>query len=139
MRDINRVTLVGRLTADCELRALPSGDSVCNLRLASNSHTRDGAGGDWSERPGFYDVSMFGARVDNLATYLTRGRRVGIDGRLRWRAWEGEDGKKHQAVSIVADTIQFFDAPGGRGEEPPLDDADLVGAAVGDGEEDVAF
>lgn len=138
MSDINRVTLVGRLTQDCELRALPVGTSVCNLRLASNSRHRDGASGDWSERAGFYDVSIFGPRVDALATYLLKGRRVGIDGRLRWREWDADDGRKRQAVSIVADTLQFLDAPGERAEEPPLDDADLVAAGVGDAE-DIAF
>ncbi len=139
MNDINRVTLVGRLTQDCELRALPSGASVCNLRLASNSRSRDTAGGDWTERAGFYDVSIFGPRVDALATYLTRGRRVGIDGRLRWREWESDDGKKRQAVNIVADAIQFLDSSGERGGEPPLDDAELVGAAAGERAEDIAF
>ncbi|HEY0516885.1 MAG TPA: single-stranded DNA-binding protein [Solirubrobacteraceae bacterium] len=139
MHDLNRVTLVGRLTHDCELRALPTGGSVCDLRLASNSRRRDPGGeGEYTDRPGYYDVSLFGSRADGLATHLTRGRRIGIDGRLQWREWES-DGQKRQAVQIVADAIQFLDWREDSGEEPPLDDAALVGAAASDGADEMGL
>jgi single-strand DNA-binding protein len=140
MHDLNRVTLVGRLTRDCELRALPSGTSVCNLRIACNSRHRDTVSGDYVERASFFDVSVYGASGETVGNHMGRGSRVGIDGRLAWREWE-TDGQKRQAVSIVADTVQFLDPPGGRGgtEEPLEEDGELVGAGIGAGDGDLAF
>ncbi len=108
--NINRVVLVGRLTRDPELRALPSGPSVCSLRIASNSSRRD-ASGDYVERPNYFDVSVFGGAAESVGNYMRRGSRVAIDGRLEWREWEAADEQKRQAVSIVADTVQFLDSP----------------------------
>jgi single-strand DNA-binding protein len=130
---INRVVLVGRLTREAELRALPSGASVCSLRLACNSSRRE-PDGSYSERPNFFDVSVYGPAAENVARYTDRGHRVGIDGRLEWREWES-DGHKRQAVSIVADTVQFLEGPGERAEG---EDGELVSAAAG-GEADLAF
>src|ERR1700733_14521263 len=96
--NINRVVLVGRLTRDPELRALPSGTSVCSLRIASNS-TRKDAAGDYVERPNYFDVSVFGGAAESVGNYMRRGSRVAIDGRLEWREWEAADEQKRQAVS----------------------------------------
>ena len=84
---INRVVVIGRLTRDPELRALPSGAGVCALRIACNSSRRDSAGG-YSERPNFFDVSVYGTPAENVARYTRKGSRVAIDGRLEWREWE---------------------------------------------------
>jgi single-strand DNA-binding protein len=110
---INRVVLIGRLTHDPELRALPSGSSVCHMRIACNSHRRD-ADGEPQERPNYFDVSAFGALGENVARYMRRGSRVALDGRLEWREWESGDHQRRQAVSVVADTVQFLDSPGER-------------------------
>jgi single-strand DNA-binding protein len=120
---INRVVLVGRLTREPELRALPSGVSVCSLRIACNSSRRD-AEGTLIERPNFFDVSVYGAAAESVGNYMHRGRRVGVDGRLEWREWETADQQKRQAVSIVADTVQFLDSPGGAKEEADISDGD---------------
>src|SRR5271156_2720117 len=98
---INRVVLVGRLTRDPELRALPSGTSVCGLRIACNSSHRD-AEGELVERPNFFDVSVFGAPGESVSRYMRRGSRVAIDGRLEWREWEATEKERRQAVSVVA-------------------------------------
>jgi single-strand DNA-binding protein len=128
---INRVVLIGRLTRDPELRSLPSGTSVCGLRLACNSAKKD-AEGAYSERPNYFDVSVFGAAAESVAQYMRKGSRVGVDGRLEWREWETSDQQKRQAVSVIADTVQFLDGPRGEGEGE--DDGELVeaGAASGD-------
>jgi len=110
---INRVVLVGRLTRDPELRALPSGASVCSLRLACNSSRRD-VDGNYQERPNFFDVSVYGASGESVSRYLRKGSRVGVDGRLEWREWETADQQKRQAVSVVGDAIQFLDGSGDR-------------------------
>ncbi|MFZ1155973.1 MAG: single-stranded DNA-binding protein [Solirubrobacteraceae bacterium] len=114
---INRVVLVGRLTSDPELRALPSGTSVCSLRLACNT-TRKNAEGDYTEKPNFFNVSVFGATGESVHRYMSRGRRVAIDGRLDWREWEASEGGKRQAVDIVAESVQFLD---GRGDQDSSD------------------
>jgi len=126
MHDINRVVLVGRLTRDPELRSIPSGAAVCDLRIANNSSHKE-PDGEWGERPNFFDVSVFGARGENVATYMRRGSRVCVDGRLSWREWETAEEQKRQAVSIVADTVQFMDPPG----ERDADAEALVGAGDG--------
>jgi single-strand DNA-binding protein len=138
---INRVVLVGRLTRDPELRALPSGSSVCSLRIACNSSRRD-TDGEFVERPNFFDVSVYGAPGESVGHYMRRGSRVAIDGRLEWREWETAEHERRQAVSVVADTVQFLDGPGERsGEHQPADDdgeaadveeRELVGAGAGE-------
>ncbi len=148
--NINRVILVGRLTSDPELRALPSGLAVCNLRLACNG-SRKGPEGEYMDKPNFFNVSVFGATGETVHRYMSRGRRIAIDGRLNWSEWETPEGGKRQAVEIVAETVQFLDGRGEGGgpngssdEEPHPDGAEtakereLVG--VGSGiEDDLVF
>lgn len=145
---INRVVLVGRLTRDPELRALPSGVSVCSVRIACNSSRRDGDGG-YTEKPNFFDVSIYGASADSVSHYMRKGSRVAVDGRLEWREWETADQQKRQSVSVVADTIQFLDSPGERsetGQGEPNDEGagsdqeggELVGVGTG-AEEELVF
>ncbi|HEY8304911.1 MAG TPA: single-stranded DNA-binding protein [Solirubrobacteraceae bacterium] len=112
--NINRVVIVGRLTKDPELRALPSGSTVCGLRLASNT-LRKSADGEHMEKPNFFDVSVFGAPGETVHRYMSRGRRVAIDGHLEWSEWDTPEGVKRQAVEIVADRVQFLDGRGPQG------------------------
>lgn len=113
--DINRVILVGRLTRDPELRHLPSGSPVLELGLAVNGRQQD-SGGQWVDKPNFFDVKVYGNQAEFLAQHLAKGRRVGIDGRLDWRSWEAQDGTKRSKVDVVAQTVQFLDSRGGDGE-----------------------
>ena len=110
--NINRVVLVGNLTKDPELRHTGGGTPVCSLRIAVNTRRKDNTG-QWTEKPNYFDVTVWGAQGENCAQYLSKGRPVAIDGRLEWREWEAQDGTKRQAVEIVADSVQFL---GGRGE-----------------------
>jgi len=148
---INRVVLVGRLTHSPELRALPSGTSVCSLRVACNSNRRD-PDGELRERPNFFDVNVYGPSGESVSQYMRRGSRVAIDGRLEWREWETDDHHKRQAVSIVAHTVQFLDTPAQRSQTIRSTDGpdgvadvleedgeELIGVGVGDGEEELAF
>jgi single-strand DNA-binding protein len=105
---VNVVVLVGNLTRDPELRATGGGTSVCRLGLAVNERTKDPTTGEWGERPNFFDIDVFGAQAETCAQYLTKGRQVAIEGRLRWRSWESQDGQKRSAVSVVANTVQFI-------------------------------
>lgn len=106
---MNRVVVTGNLTRDPDLRSTPGGTSVCNLRVAVNSRRKDSASGEWVDKPNYFDLTVWGAQGENCAQYLAKGRAVAIDGRLDWREWEAQDGSgKRQAVSIVADTVQFL-------------------------------
>jgi len=105
---INSVVIVGNLTRDPELRATPSGTSVCSLRVAVNDRVKDPTSGEWGDKPNYFDVDVFGGQGERCAQYLARGRQVAVAGRLRWREWETQDGQKRQAVSIVADNVQFI-------------------------------
>lgn len=108
MASLNRVVIVGNLTRDPELKALPSGMSVCRLGVAVNHRRKNQQTGEWVEEPNYFDVEVFGNQADNCARYLSKGRGVAVDGRLRWRQWEAQDGTKRSAVDIVADNVQFI-------------------------------
>ena len=110
--NINRVVLVGNLTRDPELRNTPSGTAVCSLRIAVNTRRKDSSG-QWTEKPNYFDITVWGNQGESCAQYLSKGRPVAVDGRLEWREWDAQDGTKRQAVEIIADSVQFL---GGRGE-----------------------
>src|SRR3954453_20281931 len=119
--NINRVVLTGNLTHDPDLRNLPSGMAVCKLRIASNTRRKDSSTGEWVDKPNYFDVTVWGARGESCATYLSKGRPVAIDGRLDWRGGGAEKRGQAQAVQIVAATVQFLGAKkeGAEGQEAP--------------------
>ena len=115
MANINRVVLVGNLTRDPELKSLPSGMAVCDLGLAVNHRRKNQQTGEWVEEPNYFRVSVFGSQAESCAKFLTKGRAVAIDGRLRWRQWDAPDGTKREAVEVVAETVQFIGPRDGEG------------------------
>jgi len=121
MANINRVVLVGNLTKDPELRHTQSGTAVCKLRLAVNTRRKDETG-QWTDKPNYFDVTVWGNQGESCAQYLAKGRPVAVDGRLDWREWDAQDGTKRQAVEIIADSVQFLgsrqDGEGGGGGQP---------------------
>ena len=144
--NINRVVLTGNLTRDPELRSLPSGMSVCSLRIASNTRRKDGSG-NWVDKPNYFDVTVWGAQGENCANYLSKGRPIALDGRLEWREWEDKDGNKRQAVDIIADSVQFLGSReggenGGRftpQTDVPADTGDFAPASAGATDDDIPF
>ena len=148
--NINRVVLTGNLTRDPELRSLPSGMSVCSLRLACNTRRKNNSTGEWEDKPNYFDVTVWGAQGENCARFLSKGRPVAIDGRLEWREWEDrETGKKRQSVDIIADSVQFLGSRegsenGGRftpQSDVPADTGDFETAPAGAGgpDDDIPF
>jgi len=105
---VNRVVLVGNLTRDPELRALPGGGNVCSLRLAVNDSVKDPGTGGWRDRASYFDVDVFGGLGEKCGQWLVKGRQVAVEGRLRWREWELADGQKRSMVSVVAEKVQFL-------------------------------
>jgi single-strand DNA-binding protein len=145
--------ITGNLTRDPELRSTGGGTPVCDLRVAVNSRRKDGQTGEWVDKPNYFDVTVFGAQGENCANYLSKGRPVAVEGRLDWREWEAKDGSgKRQAVSIIANSVQFLGSrdgsggvsPSGNGvtasSDVPADTSDYEGApAGGGGEDDIPF
>ena len=129
--DINRVTLVGRLTRDPELRHLPSGTPVLEMGVAVNGRQQDDAG-NWVDKPNFFDVKVYGNQAEMLSQHLAKGRRIGIDGRLDWRSWEAQDGSKRSKVDVVAQSVQFLDS---RGDQEQGAEYVPAGAAAGGGDD----
>lgn len=105
---VNVVVLVGNLTRDPEMRSTPGGTTVCHLRLAVNDRVKDQNTGEWNDRPNYFDVDVFGALGDQCGQWLSKGRQVAVEGKLRWREWEAQDGQKRSAVSVVANNVQFI-------------------------------
>jgi single-strand DNA-binding protein len=109
--NINRVVLVGNLTKDPELRHTPSGTAVTTLRIAVNDRVKRGE--EWQDAAYYFDVTVWGRDAENCSQYLSKGRPVGVQGKLTWREWDAQDGTKRQAVEVTANNIQFL---GGRGD-----------------------
>jgi single-strand DNA-binding protein len=116
--NINRVVLTGNLTADPDLRSLPSGTSVCRLRLAVNTRRKEAATGEYIDRANYFDIVVWAAQGEACARYLAKGRPVAIDGKLEWREWQVEGGGMRQGVQVIADGVQFL-AGGGRDDHGP--------------------
>jgi single-strand DNA-binding protein len=147
--NINRVIITGNLTRDPELRSLPSGTSVCSLRVAVNTRRKDQSTGEWVDKANYFDVTVWGAQGENCAQYLSKGRPVAVDGRLEWREWQDQQGNKRQSVDIIADSVQFLGSRegsenGGRftpQSDVPADTGDFESAPVGAGgsDDDIPF
>jgi single-strand DNA-binding protein len=115
-RSVNKVILLGHLGKDAETRFIPSGDSVTNFTLATNRRWKDRQTGEWKEETDWHNIVFW--RGENLANYLTKGKQVYLEGRLRTRSYEDKDGQKRYATEVVADDVILLGG-GGRGEAPP--------------------
>jgi single-strand DNA-binding protein len=123
MVTFNRVILAGNLVRDPEIRYLPSGLSVTSFGIAVNSRYKQN--NELKEDVSFFDIVVFGKLGENCAEYLSKGRPVLVEGRLRQRRWETE-GVKRSKIEVVADGVQFLGGPkgsgaaeGGSGGAPP--------------------
>ncbi|HRP70151.1 MAG TPA: single-stranded DNA-binding protein, partial [Turneriella sp.] len=113
--DINRVILIGRLTRDPELKSTNSGNYFCRFSLASNRNIYNKQTGESRDEVGFFDCVAWGKSAESIHKYLQKGRRICVDGSLRWSSWEGQDGKKQSKVEIHIETFQFLDSKQGDG------------------------
>jgi single-strand DNA-binding protein len=126
MANVNIVILAGNLTADPELRYTPSGLAVAQLRMAINHRYRDSKTNEWREEATFVDVDLFGKQAETAKQYLSKGRGVLIEGRLRLDQWEDKQtGAKRSKLKVIGSRMQFLGAPtgggrgGGRSSRPP--------------------
>ncbi|NIF89622.1 single-stranded DNA-binding protein [Burkholderia sp. Cy-637] len=115
MASVNKVILVGNLGADPEVRYLPSGDAVANIRLATTDRYKDKASNEFKEVTEWHRVAFFGRLAEIVNEYLKKGSAVYIEGRLRTRKWQGQDGQDRYSTEIVADQMQMLGGRGGAG------------------------
>ncbi|MCC6739141.1 MAG: single-stranded DNA-binding protein [Planctomycetia bacterium] len=114
MASVNKVMLLGRLTADPELRYTPKGTAVCDLRMALNRQYTDPGTGEKKEEATFVDVTAWGRTAETSAQYLKKGREVFVEGRLKTDQWE-QDGQKRSKLTVTAENVTFIGGGGGSG------------------------
>ncbi len=110
-RGVNKVILIGHLGADPETRAMPSGMTVANIRMATTDSFKDKSG-EWQERTEWHNVALFGRMGEVAGEYLRKGSQVYVEGRLRTRKWQDKQGNDRYTTEIVANDMQML---GGRG------------------------
>lgn len=111
-RGVNKVILVGNLGQDPDIKAMPSGMTVCNLRLATSESWKDKQSGEMKEQTEWHSVAMFGRLAEIAGEYLKKGSQIYVEGRLRTRKWQDKQGNDRYTTEIVAQDMQML---GGRG------------------------
>ena len=102
---VNKVILIGNLTADPEVKATPKGVYVANLRLATNTYAGKDEEGNRKEQTEFHDLVVFGKQAEFAGQYLRKGRLVYADGRLKTTSWADSGGHKHYRTEVVLDSL----------------------------------
>ncbi len=112
-RSVNKVILVGNLGKDAETKFTPSGVARTTFPVATSRRWKDQQTGEWREETEWHNIVVW--RQENLATYLTKGKQVYVEGRLQTRTYDDKDGNKRYFTEVVADDVVLL---GGRGEAP---------------------
>jgi single-strand DNA-binding protein len=141
---VNKVILVGNLGADPDMRYTPSGQGVCELRVATSESWND-KNGQRQERTEWHRIVVWGKRAEVCSKYLSKGRQVFVEGRIQTRTYDDKDGNKRYITEIIAMDVQFLGgggreggSTGGRARDdnagpPPPSDADFGGYGGGGG------
>src|SRR3954470_7486531 len=148
-RGVNKVILIGNLGADPETRAMPSGATVANLRIATTENWKDRTSGENQERTEWHRVALFGKLAEIASEYLRKGSQVYIEGSLRTRKWQDKQGNERYSTEIVGNDMQMLGGRGGAGggggsggggggggnrdSGPPRDDYESSGPPSGGG------
>jgi single-strand DNA-binding protein len=118
-RGLNKVILIGNLGADPETRAMPSGMTVANLRIATSENWKDRQSGENQERTEWHTVAVFGKLAEIASEYLRKGSQVYVEGRLRTRKWQDKQGNDRYTTEIVANEMLMLGGRGGGGGGGP--------------------
>ncbi len=110
---VNKAILIGNLGADPEIRYLPSGDAVASIRLATTDRYRDKQSGETKEITEWHRVSFFGRLAEVVKEYTRKGSQVYIEGKIRTRKWQAQDGTDRYSTEIAALTLQLLGRPSG--------------------------
>lgn len=122
----NKITLVGNLGRDPELRYTPQGTPVCTFSIATNERRKDKTG-EMQDQTTWFRVTLWGRQAETASQYLTKGRPVYIEGRLRVEEWTDRDGKPRYTLEVHGTDMHFIG--GGRSEEPPAERAAVAAGA----------
>ncbi len=123
MASVNKVILVGNLGADPEVRYLPNGDAVTNIRIATTESWKDKTSGEKKEVTEWHRVVFYRKLAEIAGQYLKKGSQVYIEGRLRTRKWQGQDGQDRYTTEIEATEMQMLGRREGSGEASSRDTA----------------
>ena len=104
---INRVVLTGNLTRDPEVRRTQSGMAIMTFGIAVNDRRRNQQTGEWEDYANFIDCTMFGTRAEAVSNYLSKGSKIGVEGKLRYSTWERE-GQKRSKLEVIVDELEFL-------------------------------
>ncbi len=115
MASFNRITIVGYLGRDAELRYTPQGTAVCNFSVATTERRKD-RGGEYQDITTWFNVSLWGGKAEATSQYLSKGKLVFIEGRLTQREYQDRDGNTRTSLDVNASDLQFV---GPRGEDGP--------------------
>ena len=110
---LNKALIIGNLTRDPELKAIPSGIKVCSFSVATNRVWKDKNGAK-QEAADYHNIVVFGRQAETVAQYMKKGSQVMIEGRMQTRSWDADGGKKYR-TEIIADRIQFGPRASGTG------------------------
>lgn len=108
---LNKAMVIGNLTRDPEMKALPSGIKVCNFSVATNRVWKDKNGAK-QESTDYHNIVVFGRQAEIVSQYMKKGSSILVEGRMQTRSWDADGGKKYR-TEIIADTIQFGPRAGG--------------------------
>ena len=127
MNDLNSVIIVGNLTKDIEVKYTQSGSAVGNISIASNRSKKQGD--QWVDEVSYFDVVLFGKSAENLQQYLTKGKKVAVQGHLKQDRWNDQQGNNKSKISIISESIQFVGGNNGQKSEdvPPQTEAEQMG------------
>jgi single-strand DNA-binding protein len=146
-RGVNKVIVVGNLGNDPETKYMPSGSAVTNLSVATNESWKDKQTGEQKERTEWHRVAMFGRLAEIAAEYLRKGSMVYVEGKLRTRKWQDQQGNDRYTTEIIADEMQMLGgrsgagapAMGDSGPPPGPPSSAAGGSSSGDFDDDIPF
>ena len=143
----NKITIVGNLGKDPELRYTPQGNAVCNFSVATNEKRRD-KGGDFQDVTTWFRITLWGKQAENASKYLTKGSPIYVEGRLRVEEWSDKDGKMRYTLDVQATDMQFIGSNRGDdysgsssnySDEPSSSSTGSTGGFSGPSDDDIPF
>ncbi len=115
---LNKALIIGNITRDPELRALPGGSKVCSFSVATNRVWKDKTGAK-KEEVDYHNIVVFGRQAETAGQYLKKGSSVLVEGRMQTRSWDAADGQKKYRTEVIADRVQFGNRPAGGASSAP--------------------
>jgi len=128
---LNKVTLIGRLGADPEMRALPNGDAVANISLATTIRFKDKKTGEKRESTEWHRIVFFRRLAEVVGQYLKQGGLIYVEGRIRTRKWQDQQGNDRYSTEIMAESMQMLDSKGGGSNAVPANNSADVSSGGG--------